>query len=146
MVKTKQRERILAAVRSSNSHPTADELFQTIRAEMPTISLATVYRNLGVLSEQGMIRKIEIPGGRDRFDWRLTDHEHFFCRKCGRIWDFALREPVSEMIPPEMGFTVQDYALVVRGWCKDCASGAAKLPANSSDHLKEDDTYADLKS
>ncbi len=129
MVKTRQRELILTAVRGSDSHPTADELFQSIRAELPTISLATVYRNLGILTEQGLIRKIEIPDGRDRFDWRLTDHEHFLCRCCGRIWDFSLAQPIAALVPPEMGFTIQDHALVVRGLCRECSAKAAPVCA-----------------
>lgn len=133
MVKTKQRELILAAVRGTDSHPTADELFQTIRAELPTISLATVYRNLGILAEQGVIRRIEIPDGRDRFDWRMTEHDHFLCRGCGRVWDFALREPVAALIPPETGFTVEDYALVVRGRCQNCRNAATPEPLPPQD-------------
>ena len=53
MVQTKQRQLILEAVRATNSHPTADELFQMIRRKLPTISLATVYRNLNFLSDIG---------------------------------------------------------------------------------------------
>ena len=68
MVRTKQRQLILDAVMASDAHPTADELFQQIRGELPTISLATVYRNLNLLSEDGVIRKIEMPGMPDRFD------------------------------------------------------------------------------
>lgn len=124
MVKTKQRELIIEAVRASNDHPTADELFHSIRPLLPTISLATVYRNLGILSTQGVIRKIEMPDGRDRFDWRLDDHDHFLCRCCGKIWDFNLSTSLQELIPAEMGFQVQDYALVVRGICADCAAKA----------------------
>lgn len=122
MVKTKQRELIIEAVRASNDHPTADELFHSIRPQLPTISLATVYRNLGILSAQGVIRKIEMPDGRDRFDWRVTDHDHFMCRGCGKLWDFNLTTPLTESIPAGMGFHVQDYALVVRGLCADCAA------------------------
>ena len=66
MVQTKQRQLILEAVRATNSHPTADELFQMIRRKLPTISLATVYRNLNFLSEIGEIRKLAMPGMPDR--------------------------------------------------------------------------------
>lgn len=129
MVKTKQRELIIAAVQSSRSHPTADEVFQSIRTQLPTISLATVYRNLGTLSAQGVIRKIEIPDGRDRFDCCLADHDHFLCRSCGRLWDFQLAHPLVELIPPETGFLVQDYALVVRGTCRECAGNTPPAPS-----------------
>lgn len=131
MVKTKQRELIIAAVQGSCTHPTADEVFQSIRAQLPTISLATVYRNLGILSEQGVIRKIEIPDGRDRFDCCLADHDHFLCRSCGRLWDFQLAHPLVELIPPETGFQVQDYALVVRGTCRECAAASPGAEGSS---------------
>ena len=65
MVQTKQRQLILEAVRATNSHPTADELFQMIRRKLPTISLATVYRNLNFLSDIGEIRKLSMPGMHD---------------------------------------------------------------------------------
>ena len=131
MVKTKQRELIIAAVQGSRTHPTADEVFQSIRAQLPTISLATVYRNLGILSEQGVIRKIEIPDGRDRFDCCLADHDHFLCRSCGQLWDFQLAHPLVELIPPETGFHVQDYALVVRGTCRACAAASPDRESTS---------------
>ena len=68
MIRTKQRQLILNAVMASTAHPTADELFQQIRGQLPTISLATVYRNLNLLSADGVIRKIEMPGMPARFD------------------------------------------------------------------------------
>ena len=84
---TKQRKVILEELCKSDSHPTADELYQTVRQRMPNISLGTVYRNLDFLTEQGQIAKIEYSGSQMRFDALLEFHQHVRCVKCGAISD-----------------------------------------------------------
>ena len=120
MIGTKQRQLILDAVMASTTHPTADELFQDIRKQLPTISLATVYRNLNILSEDGRIRKIEMPGMPDRFDWRMTTHDHLWCEKCGRVFDFTLPQALDRQIEEVSGMKVRQYTLVARGLCPAC--------------------------
>lgn len=120
MVQTKQRQLILEAVRATNSHPTADELFQMIRRKLPTISLATVYRNLNFLSDIGEIRKLSMPGMPDRFDWRLDPHDHMVCDACGQVIDFALPGDLKQQIATACGAEVADYTLVAHGTCAHC--------------------------
>ena len=84
---TIQRSLVFEAVNKLQCHATADEIYQTIMKEHPNISRATVYRNLKLLSETGEIRKMEIPGGLDRFDHRIQEHCHVRCEKCGRVFD-----------------------------------------------------------
>ncbi len=120
MIRTKQRELILNAIMESNTHPTADELFQEIRIQLPTISLATVYRNLNMLSSDGIIKKIEMPDMPDRFDWRVTVHDHLYCEKCGRVFDFTLPEVLDKQIEEVSGMHVKQYSLVAKGICSDC--------------------------
>lgn len=120
MIRTKQRQLIMDAVLASTTHPTADELFQDIRKQLPTISLATVYRNLNILAEDGRIRKIEMPGMPDRFDWRLTTHDHLWCEKCGCVFDFTLPQALDRQIEEVSGMKVRQYTLVARGLCKTC--------------------------
>lgn len=120
LIRTKQRELILEAVMQSMAHPTADELFHDIRPKLPTISLATVYRNLNLLAEDGRIRKISMPGMPDRFDWRTAPHDHFLCRCCGRVYDFTLSQPLEEQISAASDMQVESYSLVARGLCRDC--------------------------
>ena len=120
MIRTKQRELILNAIMESNTHPTADELFQEIRIQLPTISLATVYRNLNMLSSDGIIKKIEMPDMPDRFDWRVTVHDHLYCEKCGRVFDFTLPEALDKQIEEVSGMHVKQYSLVAKGICSDC--------------------------
>ena len=120
MVQTKQRQLILEAVRATNSHPTADELFQMIRRKLPTISLATVYRNLNFLSEIGEIRKLAMPGMPDRFDWRMDPHDHMLCDTCGQVVDFVLPHDLGQEIASACGAQVDGYTLVAHGTCAHC--------------------------
>lgn len=120
MVQTKQRQLILEAVRATNSHPTADELFQMIRRKLPTISLATVYRNLNFLSEIGEIRKLAMPGMPDRFDWRMDPHDHMVCDTCGQVMDFVLPHDLGQEIASACGAQVDGYTLVAHGTCAHC--------------------------
>jgi Fur family ferric uptake transcriptional regulator len=76
---TNQREIILRELRKSRQHLSADELFDRVKKTMPRISLATVYRNLEILSEAGMITKLEISGRQKRFDYDVVDHDHIYC-------------------------------------------------------------------
>ena len=120
MVQTRQRQLILEAVRATNSHPTADELFQMIRRKLPTISLATVYRNLNFLSEIGEIRKLAMPGMPDRFDWRMDPHDHRVCDTCGQVVDFVLPHDLGQEIASACGAQVDGYTLVAHGTCAHC--------------------------
>lgn len=120
MIRTKQRQLILDAVMASTAHPTADELFQQIRGQLPTISLATVYRNLNLLAADGVIRKIEMPGMPDRFDCTLETHDHLWCESCGRVFDFTLPQALDRQIEEVSGMEVHRYTLVARGKCCAC--------------------------
>lgn len=120
MVRTKQRELILTAIRETDAHPTADELFQSIRPQMPMISLATVYRNLNYLANEGVIRKLEMPGMPDRFDRRIEPHDHLVCDACGRVLDLDLPCDLSDEIARAAGTKISGYSLVARGLCPRC--------------------------
>lgn len=84
---TKQREIILRELKKTDTHPTADELYERVRKKLPKISMGTVYRNLEVLSNSGLIMKLEIPGSPNRFDGNSSPHHHVRCIKCGRVGD-----------------------------------------------------------
>src|SRR2546422_9366784 len=82
------RELILAIVRRSDRHPTADDVFMSARAHVPSISLTTVYRNLRRLVTLGELRE-RMFGGVSRFDAHLEEHGHLVCTECGAIVDIA---------------------------------------------------------
>lgn len=120
MIRTKQRQLIMDAVMASETHPTADELFREIRDRLPTISLATVYRNLNILAGDAKIRKVEMPGMPDRFDWRMESHDHLLCEGCGKVFDFALPQALIGQIEQASGMQVRQYSLVAKGKCRGC--------------------------
>ena len=84
---TRQRRVILEELRKLESHPSADEVYEMARQRLPRISLGTVYRNLEILSEYGMIRKLELVGTQKRFDGNARDHYHVRCIRCGGMED-----------------------------------------------------------
>ncbi len=88
---TRQRQVILEELRKDTSHPTADEVCQRVRQKLPHISLGTVYRNLELLAEYGLIQKIELAGSQRRFDGNAETHYHIHCNRCGRVEDLPVR-------------------------------------------------------
>lgn len=118
---THQREIILEELRAVTSHPTADELYDTVRQRLPRISLATVYRNLEWLVDQGIIQKIEVGGRQKRFDGNPDTHYHIRCILCGRVDDLEC-EPLEniETRIPSRGYTVLGHRLEFQGICPAC--------------------------
>lgn len=121
---TKQREIILNELCSVTSHPTADTLYQMVRKHLPKISLGTVYRNLEIMSECGIIQKLDIGGTQKRFDANARVHYHVRCSKCGRIDDldlspdFNVEKAASKLTP----FKILRHRLEFTGLCPDCQS------------------------
>ena len=122
---TIQRSLVLDVVNRLKSHATADEVYAEVAATHPNISKATVYRNLNLLSEMGMIRKLEIPGGADRFDHRCHDHCHVRCEKCGRVFDVDMDyvTGLEKGIRDTHGFAFTGYDILFRGICPECRNG-----------------------
>jgi Fur family ferric uptake transcriptional regulator len=119
---TNQREIILRELRKSRQHLSADELYARVKKIMPRISLATVYRNLEILSEAGMIAKLEISGRQKRFDFDIEEHDHIYCIKCHRVDNLSVdRTSIGTVnLDSDKGYSVQGYRLEVAGICPDC--------------------------
>lgn len=119
---TIQRSLVLDAVNRLKSHATADEVYAEVAATHPNISKATVYRNLNLLSEMGMIRKLEIPGGADRFDHICKEHCHVKCEKCGRVFDIEIPyiDGLDNRVENRNGFELTGYDILFRGICPGC--------------------------
>ena len=127
MRKTRQKAAILEVLRGTNSHPTADLVYNEVRKEIPNISLGTVYRNLRQLCQSGEISDLELCGSLSRFDARNDNHYHFRCEKCGQVFD--VDEPVnSEMdkiTARRTGFRITYHRLEFYGLCLECQLVAA---------------------
>lgn len=125
---SKQRELILNVLKERNDHPTAEMLYNDIIKIMPTIGIATVYRNLAALYESGQILKIETKQGEsDRFDGNLTPHLHFQCLKCNEIQDIFLDECDNEKLNEKLkefaniiNAKVTSSKILLKGKCEKC--------------------------
>lgn len=119
---TNQREIILRELKKSRQHLTADELYERVKKSMPRISLATVYRNLEILSEAGIIAKLEMSGRQKRFDYDVSEHDHIFCIKCQRVDNLELDRDTIRSVNyvSYKGYAVHGYRLEVAGVCPEC--------------------------
>ncbi|MDY4221047.1 MAG: transcriptional repressor [Candidatus Faecousia sp.] len=119
---TIQRSLVLEAVNKLHCHASADEVYDEIKKEHPTISRATVYRNLNLLAEMGQIRRLELPGSADRFDHICTDHCHIKCRVCGRLFDVDMDfvDGLEKGIRDAHGFDFNGYDILFHGVCPAC--------------------------
>ena len=119
---SRQREAVLVYLRSTKSHPTAEQVYQKIREEFPKISLGTVYRNLNLLADCGEILRLNCGDGVEHFDATTTLHNHFICRRCGlviyleAVWDFELDTKMDGEFPGK----IEGHEIYFYGICKKC--------------------------
>ncbi|MDN4595023.1 peroxide-responsive transcriptional repressor PerR [Polycladomyces subterraneus] len=124
---TPQRHAILEFLLSSMSHPTADEIYKSLEGKFPNMSVATVYNNLRVFKEAGLVRELTYGDASSRFDANMTDHYHVICRECGKITDFDYPPliDVEREAAKRTGFRVESHRMEIYGICKDCQQHTA---------------------
>ena len=119
---SKQREDLLSVLKNSKSHPTAEELYNSIKEKIPSVSRGTVYRNLNVLVELQKIRKIKTFDGKDHYDKLNIKHNHFICLKCNKIFDIHETSNIEyKNIPND--FEIVNYDITYSGYCNECKKG-----------------------
>jgi Fur family transcriptional regulator, peroxide stress response regulator len=106
----------------SNEHPDAEKVYQTVRKQIPTISLYTVYRTLRLLSDLKLIDTLSPSEDRMRFDSNNLPHHHFICRQCGVVMDFYDHRFDKLEVPDSVGVmgTVDSIRVEMRGLCTQC--------------------------
>ncbi len=119
---TVQRRSVFAAVLGRSDHPTAEQVFQDIQAEVPGISRTTVYRTLDTLVELGLVRKASHLGAAARFDPNTERHHHIVCRVCETVVDLSARGLDALPVPDlrKHGFRIDDYSIHFTGLCDGC--------------------------
>ena len=121
----RKRDAILSCVRATTTHPSADWVFSTVKAQVPDISLATVYRNLSLFKEQGLIQSLGTVKGVERFDGNTEPHVHFICTGCGKIQDLhqmQVPQDLSDEAARLSGARIRMCQLAFSGECEDCAA------------------------
>lgn len=119
---TAQRLAVFRAV-SSRPHCTADEVAEDVRAQIGAISRQAVYDALGLLSEKGLIRRIQPAGSPARYEDRVGDnHHHLVCRNCGKLVDVDCAVGDAPCLTPASGsgYQIDEAEVVYWGICSEC--------------------------
>ena len=120
---SKKRQAILAAIQSTDCHPSAEWVYQKLKPEFPNLSLGTVYRNIAQFKEDGLIIGVGVVNGHERFDATTTPHGHFICNHCGCVMDI-----MDDLVSPEAvsaaakmtGAQIESHDLTFYGRCPNC--------------------------
>ena len=112
---TAQRLAIAGFVLHTDSHPSADEVWEAVRSSFPMVSRATVYNTLNLFVDQGLLEALVVTEGRVVFDANVDPHHHFIDEDTGEITDLPWHALNVEQIDTLEGFDVRDYQVVVRG-------------------------------
>lgn len=123
---TKQRRLVLQVVQERCDHPTADAIYEAVRARDSRVSRGTVYRNLYLLSEEGDVYHVRAPGA-DRFDLRTDPHDHIICIRCKKVVDAPeTRLPYLDAeVAAATGYRILCHQTIYEGLCPACQSADA---------------------
>jgi Fe2+ or Zn2+ uptake regulation protein len=119
---TQQRKIIYKDVILSKSHPTAEDVYRSVKKKIPNISLGTVYRNLETLEKKGLIKKIDIDKSKKRYDGDLNDHFHIICLKCGKVEDIKFEKKCNfeDYINIDTEYKIIGRQIEIYGICPEC--------------------------
>ncbi|KAF2956493.1 Fur family transcriptional regulator [Marinitoga sp. 38H-ov] len=116
---TFQRLTILKLISERKEHPSADEIYELLKDHTPAISRATVFNTVNLLSEKGVIEEIVTPRA-IRYDYFYNEHNHFYCEKCGKVFDIEEKLPDVPKIEQIEGHKITKIQYLLTGICKDC--------------------------
>lgn len=123
---SRKRDAILACVRSTDSHPAAEWIYAQLKPQIPDLSLGTVYRNLTIFKNEGLVESVGSVDGLERFDGRTEPHSHFVCTNCGAVIDIEgaeLPTPLLHQAEVSSGCQIGSYRLSYFGHCPKCRAG-----------------------
>lgn len=110
---------VLGCVANGHNHPSAGDVYAAVATRMPSLSPTTVYNSLHLLVESGLLRELRLEPGLARFDLAPQEaHNHFRCRRCGRIFDIPASGGISHDCPE--GFVVENVEICYAGICPEC--------------------------
>jgi len=112
-------------LKTTGTHPTASWIYDRMKREFPDLSMGTVYRNLNILVEQGLVRKIDFGSTFDRYDANTARHYHFICERCGSITDLSLPidDTLNDRVGAGTGFKATRHRIEFYGLCDKCLEG-----------------------
>jgi len=116
---TYERLSILQYLDKNHNHPTAAMIYDEVLKKVPTISKTTVYNSLKLFMEKGIVTPLYITGSEVRYDFAQKPHHHFFCEKCGKIYDLEVECPIFKQ-KYFHGHLIRQQHGYFRGICKTC--------------------------
>jgi len=119
----RKRNAILSYLQATKEHPSAEMVYMGIQKDCPDISLATIYRNLALFRNQGLIASVGTVNGIERFDGNTQPHVHFICQQCGKVLDLPEVETpaaLCQAVEEGCGGRVDVCHLSFTGVCKAC--------------------------
>jgi Fur family transcriptional regulator, ferric uptake regulator len=127
---TTQRQIILEELGKVTSHPTANEVYDMVRRRLPRIGLGTVYRNLELMADSGIILKLEVGGTQKRFDATTEPHYHIRCTSCGKVDDIAMefQEHIDKAAEKSSNYVILGHHIEFSGICGSCIENKADSP------------------
>ncbi|MFT5701198.1 MAG: Fur family ferric uptake transcriptional regulator [Desulforhopalus sp.] len=119
---TTQRQIILEELGKVTSHPTANQVYDMVRKRLPRIGLGTVYRNLELMADSGVILKLEVGGTQKRFDATVQPHYHIRCSLCGKVDDvhIEVQEQINQLAKNASNYEILGHHIEFSGICHDC--------------------------
>jgi Fur family peroxide stress response transcriptional regulator len=120
---TPQRLAVLKVLAASNGHPSVERIYDTVRAQFPTTSIATIYKAVALLKQENEVIEISFPDGSNRYDGNKPyPHPHLICTRCKKIIDPDLSslEDLAKEVAQETGFQITNHRLDFFGLCREC--------------------------
>ena len=117
----RKRDAILEYLRSTKAHPSAEMIYADLKPRIPDLAMGTVYRNLTLFKEQGLVMSVATVNGVERFDGNTDPHVHFICRDCDSVIDLMEME-----IPDTLNHTAENACGGVVDECHVCFTGRCR--------------------
>ncbi|MDR2531048.1 MAG: transcriptional repressor [Oscillospiraceae bacterium] len=123
--RSNKRDAILEVLRSTKRHPSVDWIYRELKPRFPDLSLGTVYRNISVFKEEGLIAAVGTVAGQERYDGDTSEHHHMLCRRCGSVVDVSANVTIDGVEPDDC--VIESCRIVFHGLCPECSSLKNKL-------------------
>jgi len=120
---SRKRDAILEYLRSTKAHPSAEMIYSDLKPQIPDLAMGTVYRNLSLFKEQGLVSSVATVKGVERFDGNTDPHVHFICADCDAVIDLMEMEippALSRAAEAACGGNVHECNLCFTGLCRNC--------------------------
>ncbi len=138
---SRKREAVLEKIRATTSHPSAVWVYEELRKDIPDLSLGTVYRNISVFKDEGLIISVGVVNGQERFDGNIFEHTHFICVDCGEVLDVEadLDESFNAKVEADNSVDVLYRQLTFYGRCVKCKNKPQKtFTKTTANNIQQD--------